>query len=369
MNNKEIAVTFTFPNNLHTWIETGLVDREFRIYEALREKGYRFTFFTYDTGLQYRYRNHKIIPMCKKPGGKLSLLLQSVCFAFLHKKEIHFKYVKTNQLWGGWIALILSWRYKADLLLRSGYEYFGFKSKITTNSKLFFHFIICFLLYHAAKKIVLPTAEDKEFVEKKFHINNQKIKIIPNWIDSNLFKPLIPYSNRIYDLIWIGRISDQKDPDFFKELLLKSDALKICFISDQEKSESEQFFDEALQVKQHSIDFCSSLSNSDIAALLQQSKIFVSTSKYEGNPKVVLEAMFSQVVVICRNKPGLNNLIDDRVEGLHLHELDHVKNAQIIHGVIDGSIDIKPLVDNALNTVMQTNSLEKVVNLEKELYE
>ena len=79
------------------------------------------------------------------------------------------------------------------------------------------------------------------------------------------------------------------------------------------------------------------LSNSDIAALLQQSKIFF-TSKYEGNPKVVLEAMFSQVVVICRNKPGLNNLIDDRVEGLHLHELDHVKNAQIIHGVIDDQL-------------------------------
>ena len=34
--------------------------------------------------------------------------------------------------------------------------------------------------------------------------------------------------------------------------------------------------------------------------------------------------MFSQVGYLP-HKPGLNNLIDDRVEGLHLHELDHVK--------------------------------------------
>ena len=117
---------------------------------------------------------------------------------------------------------------------------------LASNRKLqltlsYFSLYIKFLLYHAAKKIVLPTAEDKEFVEKKFHINNQKIKIIPNWIDSNLFKPLIPYSNRIYDLIWIGRISDQKDPDFFKELLLKSDALKFVLLATKKSRKLNSF--------------------------------------------------------------------------------------------------------------------------------
>jgi hypothetical protein len=114
-----ILVLFTYGISLRTWKEQGLIEREFKLYKKLLalNPNLKFTFITFGNSedleiqQQYNLEYFKIIPIyseVKLSRNKIFNLIRTMLLIFKHKKSLeNIDLIKTNQLNGVWIAVIL----------------------------------------------------------------------------------------------------------------------------------------------------------------------------------------------------------------------------------------------------------------------
>ena len=127
-----VLVILTYGVSFKDWAQSGLLDREILLYEKLlNEKKIRFTFVSFgdseDTEL---INDFNVIPFYKyniPANGKLKNLFNSLIFPFKLKKLIDKPdLIKTNQLMGSWIAIMLKLIFAKPLIVRTGYDLFRF---------------------------------------------------------------------------------------------------------------------------------------------------------------------------------------------------------------------------------------------------
>jgi len=131
-----ILVLFTFGISLKTWKEKGLIDRELEYYRKLVQKyNFKFVFLTYgdESDLFLKEKNIEIYPLYskfRKPNSIFIAIIHSILFPIFAFKEFSkIDIIKTNQMLGSWIGVILSKILKKPLILRSGYELYDFAIK------------------------------------------------------------------------------------------------------------------------------------------------------------------------------------------------------------------------------------------------
>ena len=113
----KVIILFTYGISLSDWENSGLLDREVKLYNFLHDNyGVKFTFITFgdksDLRFQEKIPNIKIVPLYEfinKSKSKSIELFRSLFFAFRLKKLIPISnsIIKTNQLWGAWIGILL----------------------------------------------------------------------------------------------------------------------------------------------------------------------------------------------------------------------------------------------------------------------
>ena len=191
----KILVLFTYKNSLGTWKNSGIINRELSYYKNLSEKnGIEFIFLTFgdDTENQYlkNYQNLSVIPIyeyIKKSDRNFKLFLRTLKLPFLIKEELKdISLIKTNQLNGSWIAILLKLITKKPLLIRTGYDAFIFSIK---DKKSLFKKILYYLLTQVSlifsDLYTVTSKDDFEFIKKKYFFNKTKLKIRPNWVVVN----------------------------------------------------------------------------------------------------------------------------------------------------------------------------------------
>jgi glycosyltransferase involved in cell wall biosynthesis len=142
-----------------------------------------------------------------------------------------------------------------------------------------------------------------------------KITIIPNFIDFNdiLKKSNLEKAVKSYDLIFLGRLSPEKDPLRFLELihnvsLIKSD-ISVALVGDGPLMNSCKEFAKN-NLSKVNLDFYGYTSNP--YPILKNSKAIVITSKWEGFGLVALEAASLNVRVIAASCGGLENIVNEK---------------------------------------------------------
>ena len=98
-----------------------------------------------------------------------------------------------------------------------------------------------------------------------------------------------------------------------------------------------------------------------------QTKIFILPSFYEGNPKVLLEAMACGCAIICANVNGINNIIEHRVNG-YLCETGFRSIRNAICEVLRNQRLMKNVRLNAVKYIRKNNALNDLIYKEKQLY-
>ena len=73
--------------------------------------------------------------------------------------------------------------YSKKMILRCGYEYYRFGLKNRNSDLNFIKYILSYLSYNLADKIVITSNYEKNFINKKFKIEKKKIALIPNYIE------------------------------------------------------------------------------------------------------------------------------------------------------------------------------------------
>ena len=161
-------------------------------------------------------------------------------------------------------------------------------------------------------------------------ITDEKLQVIHNGIELNLFDiALTNKSNRLKEeleipldhllITAIGRIVPDKGFDYFVDAarLILQHHNNVHFVI--AGSEENCFF--TRQLKQKIIDYAMSDHfhflgfREDVADILAVTDIFVLSSRKEGHPYVMLEAMTSECAVVASNCAGVEETIEEGISG------------------------------------------------------
>lgn len=361
----KLALFFTKGVSLKTWEEVGNLNREIKPYQELAEYFNEIFFLTYGGKDDLRYQdflpeNIKILPNKQK----IPSLIYSFLLPFLYQKELRKADIfKTNQMFGSWTTIIAKFLFQKKLIIRQGYQLSVFAQK--KGIKRWKLLIIRFLeklAYRKADAIIVTSKRDKKYIEEKYNILSEKIKYIPNYIDTELFKPLnIPKENRI---CFVGRLEEQKNLFNLIKAISGLDIKLVIFGAGSLKRDLQDF---SKQLKTD-VEFKGNVSNKDLPIELNKSKLFILPSLYEGCPKVLLEAMACGLPVIGTDVYGINEIIKHKENG-YLCGTDAFLIRKAIIEVLNNKGLQKKLSQNARKTIVQDFSLEKILEKEKNIYD
>lgn len=119
-----------------------------------------------------------------------------------------------------------------------------------------------------------------------------------------------------YDMIYVGRLTFQKDPQRLMRLCarLKQDKpdLKVAIVGTGELLEEAQALCESLNI-QKNVHFLGFQSNP--IKMVADSKAMILTSRWEGTPMCALEAMYLGTPVVSTPSDGMQDLLEDGLSG------------------------------------------------------
>ena len=171
-----VVLFFTYDISLNDWKTSGILDRELRIYEELeKNENFKFTFITYGDIKDSKIisnPNINVIPIYsifKRSKNSLVRFIKSFVFPFYLKNNLEeFDVIKTNQLHGSWIAIILKYLTKKKLYIRTGFDFYTFSIKKDASfSKKLFFYLLTKISLNKSDVYSVTSITDKNFLEKK----------------------------------------------------------------------------------------------------------------------------------------------------------------------------------------------------------
>lgn len=364
-----IIVFFTYGISLNDWSESGLIDREVLIYKRLIEK-YKcnITFITYGDDKDYSFKEllHpiKIIPIQTLLRRKINLI-NSIFIPFKIKEIIKSADIlKSNQFMGSWVATISKILYKKKLLIRTGYDYIKFATEEKKSVlKILAAYILSIFNLIFASRYIVTSKQDRLFLNKiTIQLFKNKIIVIPNWVNvPNKFPDEERYENRI---ISVGRLEKQKN---YKDLIISLEGSDI-YLDIFGKGSQKKYLEELAEKHKVNLNIFSNLSNVELLEKMKRYKIFASTSLYEGNSKVVLEAMAMGCLVITSDIENNQEIVKNNISGVvYRKDIEELKQKIIFY--MKNDTERKELAFSGYEQIKTINSLNSVVSLEKSLYD
>lgn len=363
-----VILIFTYGVSLKQWEDSGLLSREISLYnKMISDYKLNYTFVTFgdvsDISI-IENPNIKVLPIykyIKKSKVNSINIIKSFFIPFVLKKYIEgSQLIKTNQLSGSWIGIILKQILKIPLFVRTGYNIYEFK-KIQKKSiivKLFY-----FLLTKAALRfsdIYTVTSETDKTKIKKISKNFNKISILRNYVSTIQVEEKKPrYKERILS---VGRLDSQKNYKMLIDIFNNSKFEIDIVGSGPEKNNLIKYADS----KNVKLNLLGNIDNDQLMNLYQKYYFYVTTSLYEGNPKALLEAMSSGCVVLCKKNTNTMEIINNGFNGFFID--NEKETIQLIEEILNDKNLKNKVVENSLKTIERNYFIDKIVNEEFKIY-
>lgn len=161
-----------------------------------------------------------------------------------------------------------------------------------------------------------------------------------------------------YDMIYVGRLTYQKDPQRLMRLCArlkqqKSD-LKVAIVGTGELEEEVKDLCVELGIREN-VHFLGFQSNP--IKMVHDSKAMILTSRWEGTPMCALEAMALGTPVVSTPSDGMKDLIDDGING-YLTDDDAVMAEKLLRIMNDADHRME-LSENTMKKFAQINDAPK----------
>ena len=368
----KIALIFSYNTSIETWKKNGSFAREITPFVKMsKNKKYSYKFYTYDLSKKknLKFKNNKIeiypiytkLPFYK---NKYLRFILSFIYPFFVKKEfLDVDIIKTNQMWGSWVGVILKFILNKPLIIRCGYEIY--RNEIILNKSLLrkiFLNIVSKICYNYADSILVTTKSIKSFIIQNFKINKKKIFIQKNWIDSTKFY-LLPKKKKL-NSIFVGRLSEEKNLIDLIKIIKKINIPLSIYGEGPQKNILKNMIGKKFKNK---ISIKGNIQNNKLPSIYNKHNVFFLNSKAEGQPKSLLEAMSCGLIVIGKNSSGINEIIKHKKNGFLLNR--NYSNLNDIFKIIK-SKNLKnfqmPL--KARKYILENHSIAKYIEIEKNVY-
>lgn len=329
-------------------------------------RGWNVSFITYGKGSDLKFGKQLcgIDVYCNYLG--LPPKLYEKFLILIHRRLFkNCDLIKTNQMYGSEIAVKIAKYYNKPIINRMGY----LLSDAVETLPEFSHFDLNKIykmqdfVFNQASKIVVTTNRIANSIINMNPLFKDKTQVIPNYVDTLLFSP--KNEKKLYDILFIGRFSHQKNILNFLESV-KDMCINILFIGN---GSLENQIRESAKNSNNNFKWISSVKNNDIPRYMNQSKMFVLPSYYEGHPKILIEAMSCEMLVLASDVNGNNSIIKDGDNGFLCGT-----DSESIRAAIDSIFKMEneklnKIKSRARNYVIQKFSLDKILELELNLYD
>ncbi|MDX6517564.1 MAG: hypothetical protein QOF50_410 [Gaiellaceae bacterium] len=272
--------------------------------------------------------------------------------------------VKSNQIEGAEVALRAARRWRKKFIARCGYllsdfslRRYGAGSPETERARALERKV-----FSEADCGVVTTDAMREFVLDQYGVDEERIRVIPNYVDTEAFKPGPSAVRSSPRVLFIGRLDRQKNPLALVEAMSGLDADLVMVGAGSLQGELEQLAED----RRVRLTMPGRLPHLELPALLASADLFVLPSLYEGHPKVLLEAMAAGVPVLGTDVDGISSLLrhgeNGYVSGTAAPELH-----EAIRELLDAPSLRQRLGRAGRQFVVDNYSLKRIAPLELEL--
>jgi len=367
-----VALFFTYDISLQKWSELDILEREIKLYNKISNDNVKYTFVTYGNYSDYEFSNNlkniEIIPIyshIKKHKNRLIRFLLSITIPFRIKKKLqHIDILKTNQLMGSWIPIILKFLLRKKLIIRTGYDLFFFSIKEKKSIiKVFFYFLLTQVSLLSTDKYIVTSKSDYKFLCKWFFLNKKKLMIIHNYVEESDFFTIEKRND--LKILAVGRLEKQKNYKKIIKFVGNSKfELDIFGVGSMEKELKEYADSKGL----NNINFLGSLNHNYLLDVYKKYKFYILLSDFEGNPKTLIEAMSRGCIPIVSNTKHLTEIIEDGFNGIVVSDTSEVSIERFFVSKGINKEKLNTISNNAYEYAINNFSLKNIITKELELY-
>jgi glycosyltransferase involved in cell wall biosynthesis len=304
----KLVLFFSRGISLSIWHNSGLLERELATYRLQKAKIDTISLLTYgtkdDISLKTELKGFEIL---NNPLG-LPTDLFGLLAPFIYRHQIRAATIlKTNQINGWWVAGLAKLLFKKPLVVRCGYLLsLDQKRKQYVRIRINLVSLLEKIAFRYADAVIVTTPRMRDKIIGKYSLPAQKVNVIPNSINTDVFCPLPDISMVPYRLGFVGRFSPEKNLPLLLEAVSAIKGVSLLLIGDGVQRQEIEFMALQLGVP---VKFCGNVPNYQLPELLNSCHAFVLPSKWEGMPKALLEAMSCGLPVIGTDVPGIRDLI------------------------------------------------------------
>lgn len=372
-----IGVFLTYGMSLQKWHQLGILERELQLYREIKNsnKKINFYFFSYDgekDNKKFGNSFFKIVDLNKYFlfSNKYLKFLNSFIIPFLLKKDlINIHILKSNQTIGSWIPLIASLIYRKKFIHRAGYDFYRTYVRSNTNiiflKKILLYLFIKFIYSKSSHIIVTNNLHRKKLI-KKFNIKKSKISVISNFVDIRIFKKLKYIVPNKKSILFVGRISKEKNIELIIKAIGKTDFF-LNIIGSGKKNYIKKIKILAKKVNTK-VNFLGVIKNKYLNTYYNKSNIFINFSDYEGNPKSLMEAMACGSLIICSNVEGNNEIIKNKFNGFIIYKKTNYLREVLNKIRFEKEKKLRVMKLNSTKYAKKHFNLKKIADKENKIY-
>jgi len=311
---KPLALFFTLNFSVRAWYRDGSLQREIDVYTKELENYEKIYWLTYDLKddefQNLLPKNIIILPKKKNIDNFLYSFKMADYYSDILKGCSVFK---TNQMNGSWAAVIAKKKYGKHLFVRTGFT--------QSLDLLCMHKVFSkdYLKYRIAEKYAYKNADSASVSSQaqydyiKSRYNPKEINLIPNIINTKLFKPFKKKKSpsNIKSFLYVGRLDyGQKNIRNLIKAFKGVDSVRLTMIGKGKWKWDEKSWLTKYAVKNNiNLKILDRVPNEKLPDYYNNCDIYIQPSLYEGNPKSILEALACGCRILSTDVIGIREVL------------------------------------------------------------
>jgi glycosyltransferase involved in cell wall biosynthesis len=231
-------------------------------------------------------------------------------------------------------------------------------------------FFIERFIFNSSASVILESKTEYDFGISKGLFNDGKAKIVSMSIDICRFvdikeeevkklKRIFCIPPNAFVIGMLGRIAFQKDPETFvkaaKILNSQIDNIYFLWVGDGDLKEKVLYMAKSLGLMNKMI-VTGQQSSGDIPKLLSVIDVLLFTSRFEGLPTALLEAMAAKKIIVAAHVGSIQDIIRDGETGWLFDAGDYQKAAMIIKNIYENRKMLAKVGTTAFNLIVDKYS-------------